>query len=225
MRRMCVIGLNTAIEPYAFAILDGDAILDSVLTSVTYAVSENIMVEVEDRLKRLSKSWNDVDAVYVVDGPGSYTGLRIGVSFVKTLGMVRDIPVYGVDALTVLASQVLRQKGVAMAVVGARKNEYNIQLFSGASGRVHPLCPMTSFSHDDLCQVLSRFEEPIYVVGQVGKLKKEASNESCLVFIESPVRGEAVVSARIASPKTEYDDRGDYRRIMPKYSHLPVIIK
>jgi tRNA threonylcarbamoyladenosine biosynthesis protein TsaB len=215
---MCVLGLNTAIEPYSFAIIQDGILLDSVLTSVTYAVSENIMLEVEARLRRLSKTWTDLEAIYVVDGPGSYTGLRIGISFVKTLAMVLNIPVYSVGALSVLASQVLHEKGVAMAVVGARKKEFNIQLFSFIQDKVSPLSPLMSFSQDELGHLLNQFESSIIVTGQVAGLKQDVLPTSPLIFIDAYVKGESVITFNEGG-------RGDYRRIMPKYSHVPILIK
>lgn len=221
---MVVLGLNTALEPYGYAILKQEQIIDSVLTSVTYDSSENIMYSVRSRLEQQGLSFSDLTAVYCVDGPGSYTGLRIGLSFAKTIGLVHNTALFGISAMYVLAVTVLHSKQVALSVVKARKNEYNIQLFSTVSGAIYPLSQMISFSTEELIRILNAFHEEVYVVGQVALLKKHVSEASPLVFVEKVIRGEDVVHASQRFERICPQD-GDYRKIMPQYSHIPAIIK
>ena len=223
MPGMCLIGLNTAIEPYSFAIVENGSVLDSVITSSTYTVSEQIMLAIDERLSRLSKQWTDVSGMVVVEGPGSYTGIRIGVSFAKTVAMVQTIPLVGVDVLTVLATQALFDKGVAMSVVKARKQEYNTRLFSFVENKVCPLSNQVCLSHDETVAVLRQFEAPIRVVGQVSALQETVENSE-LIFMEMAVTGEAVIKAGLDSHSRDGVLVGDYRQVVPKYSHFPHLV-
>lgn len=221
---MCILGINTAIEPFGFALCDGESILDSVMSLATYESSENCMFDVDRSLKKHGKTWTDLRAVYVIDGPGSYTGLRIGLSFSKTVSMVYNIPLYRLSALHVLAFKTLFTQGVALSVVKARKKEFNVQLFSHVTGYIHPVSKLTSFTEDELVTVLKAFEAPILVVGAVQTLKQHADGASPVIYVEQFISGSDVVFAIRKNMEICAQD-GDYRKIMPQYSHVPVIIK
>ena len=67
---------------------------------------EMIIEDIDRTLKEAGISIGDIDAIGINKGPGDFTGTRIGISIVKTLGWVLDIPVYGINALDILAHSI-----------------------------------------------------------------------------------------------------------------------
>ncbi len=89
-----------------------------------YSHGENLHVFIEDVLKDAAKSFADIQAIAVSKGPGSYTGLRIGVSAAKGLCFSLDIPFIAVDTLGSLASSIqIDEKEVTIPLLDARRME------------------------------------------------------------------------------------------------------
>jgi len=88
-----------------------------------FAHAENLHVFITDVLAQAKLNFTDLDAIAVSQGPGSYTGLRIGVSTAKGLCYALDIPLIGIDTLAILAHQMLPASGHIVAMLDARRME------------------------------------------------------------------------------------------------------
>mgnify|MGYP001817478491 CR=1 FL=1 len=88
-----------------------------------YSHAERLHVYIDDVLKEANLSTKDLDAIAVSKGPGSYTGLRIGVSAAKGLCFALDIPLISVSTLESLAHQVNAESGVIVSMLDARRME------------------------------------------------------------------------------------------------------
>ncbi|MGY5351770.1 tRNA (adenosine(37)-N6)-threonylcarbamoyltransferase complex dimerization subunit type 1 TsaB [Wenyingzhuangia sp. IMCC45533] len=95
-----------------------------------YSHAEKLHVFIEELLKENNLDANDIDAVAVGKGPGSYTGLRIGVSAAKGLAYSLDIPLISVETLKTLAMQVTNIKGMIVPMIDARRLEVYSAVFS-----------------------------------------------------------------------------------------------
>ena len=101
-----------------------------------FSHAEKLHVFIQEILKENSITLNDLSAIAVSKGPGSYTGLRIGVSSVKGLCYALNIPMIAIDTLTLLAKQIIIENGIIIPMIDARRMEvytaffdkkYNIQ--------------------------------------------------------------------------------------------------
>ncbi len=88
-----------------------------------YSHAEKLHVFIEECLKDSKLTFNDLSAIAVSQGPGSYTGLRIGVSAAKGLCFALDLPLISIDTLQVLASQLSITEGVIIPMIDARRME------------------------------------------------------------------------------------------------------
>ena len=95
-----------------------------------YSHSEQLHLFIEEALKKASFSFSDIDAIAVSKGPGSYTGLRIGVSAAKGLCFALDIPLISVPTLESLAHQILAgPEDLIIPVLDARRMEVYSAVF------------------------------------------------------------------------------------------------
>lgn len=94
-----------------------------------YSHAERLHVYINDVLKHAKVSVNDIDAVAVSKGPGSYTGLRIGVSAAKGLCYALNIPLISIPTLKSLAHQVTTNDGVIVSMLDARRLEVYSAVF------------------------------------------------------------------------------------------------
>ena len=98
--------------------------------SPEYSHSENLHVFIREALQQASLSFNDLDAIAVSRGPGSYTGLRIGISTAKGLCFVLEKPLIAVDTLQAMAFSIAIDKGVLAPMLDARRMEVYSAVFN-----------------------------------------------------------------------------------------------
>lgn len=98
--------LNTSIDFLSVAIVKDGVVLDSFYTKLNNDLSKITLSVIDDMLSRLSVSKRDINRIVCVNGPGSFTGLRIGVTIAKVWAYSLNIDIVGVSSLYVLATGV-----------------------------------------------------------------------------------------------------------------------
>jgi len=101
-----------------------------------YSHAERLHVYIDEVLKEAGISANDLSAIAVSKGPGSYTGLRIGVSAAKGLCFALDKPLISISTLEALAHQVTCQEGVIVAMLDARRMEVYSAVFDSNHNKI-----------------------------------------------------------------------------------------
>ena len=109
---------------------DGDTIALLEENDKNYSHSERLHIYINDVLVKANKSMKEIDAIAVSKGPGSYTGLRIGVSAAKGLCLSLDIPLISVNTLEELAHQVNIDKGFIVPMLDARRMEVYSSIYN-----------------------------------------------------------------------------------------------
>ncbi|MDC9822459.1 tRNA (adenosine(37)-N6)-threonylcarbamoyltransferase complex dimerization subunit type 1 TsaB [Devosia sp. ZB163] len=123
-----LLAIDTAAPRLQLALLTGDD-ADTLVEDMPQGQAERIFPAIDELLKRNGAAYKDLARIAVTTGPGSFTGLRIGLSAARGLGLALGIPVIGVPSLLALS---LACRCDAMAVLlDARRNEAYFQLFSG----------------------------------------------------------------------------------------------
>jgi len=130
--------------------------------SLEYSHAERLHVYIDEVLKTAQISKNQLDAIAISKGPGSYTGLRIGVSAAKGLCFALNIPLISVSTLEALAHQIENPKGTILAMLDARRMEvysaiYDVQYNLVRSTKAEVLNPE---SYQELLELSS-----VYFIG------------------------------------------------------------
>src|SRR5690606_25591849 len=108
---------------------DGEILLLKEDYNTSYSHAETLHVYIENLLAEAKLKFSDLDAIAVSKGPGSYTGLRIGVSAAKGLCFALDKPLIAISTLEILASQVKHIDGVIVPMLDARRMEMYAAVF------------------------------------------------------------------------------------------------
>jgi tRNA threonylcarbamoyl adenosine modification protein YeaZ len=119
-----MLAIQTAVEPAQIALLSADRILGTAIISERFAVCRELAPEISALLRTNSAQCSDVQLVAGCTGPGSFTGIRIGVASAKAFAHALAIPLVGVDALQVLAETVAAETSAIIAVIPAGRNRY-----------------------------------------------------------------------------------------------------
>ena len=134
----------------------------------------------EDMLKNAELKLADVDLLAVAHGPGSFTGVRIGVSMVKGLAWASDKPCVGVSTLEAMAWHGLAAGGLVCPVMDARRSQVYNALFRIVDGSPRRLTEDRPIALEKLAEELRAYNERVFLVGDGAELSFRALTEKGL---------------------------------------------
>ncbi|MGI6412874.1 MAG: tRNA (adenosine(37)-N6)-threonylcarbamoyltransferase complex dimerization subunit type 1 TsaB [Syntrophomonadaceae bacterium] len=120
---MLILAVDSATPVAGIALVDGSQVLKEEFLNYKKTHSETLLPAIDRVLKECECSLEDLSAIAVTIGPGSFTGLRIGLAAVKGLSVAAGKPIIGVSTLDVLAHNVFNSNALVCALLNARKNE------------------------------------------------------------------------------------------------------
>ncbi len=169
---MLILALESSARPASAALVrDGKLLAQSTqISALTH--SRTLLPMAEDLLKNTGVTLSEIDVIAVAHGPGSFTGIRIGVSTVKGLCWGADKPCIGVSTLEAMAWHGLSAGGLICPVMDARRAQVYNALFRIEDGRPVRLCPDRAISLEELSEELRAIGEPAFLVGDGAELTK-----------------------------------------------------
>lgn len=169
------LGIDTANAPLSVAIVKDGKTLAEITQNIKLTHSVGAMPAIEELFQRANMKPNDIDAIAVSEGPGSYTGVRIGVSIAKTLAWTLKKPLVGVSSLKVLAANVSMSNSLICPLVDARRQNVYTALYEGVD--LEEVMEDTHEHIDELLIKLRMFDRPVLFVGADVDLYKENIEE------------------------------------------------
>lgn len=167
---MRILALETAAKAVSAAVTEDGKVLASAFQDTGLTHSRTLMPLVELLLRNTGMSVSDLDAVAVSAGPGSFTGVRIGVSAAKGLAWAADKPCAAVSTLAALARNVSFIDGLVVCAMDARRQQVYNALFEAKDGRLTRLRPDRAIALADLAEELRGDPRPKTVLGDGGRL-------------------------------------------------------
>lgn len=163
---MLILAFETSAKAASVALHDGTKLLGETYQNTGLTHSQTIMVMAQDLLKQCGVTAAVVTAVAVAAGPGSFTGVRIGVAAAKGFAWGGQLPLYGVSTLEAMATnRYVADGAVVCACMDARRNQVYNALFRADGTAPLRLTEDRAISLQDLAEELKQLQEPIYLVG------------------------------------------------------------
>ncbi|HBI01364.1 MAG TPA: tRNA (adenosine(37)-N6)-threonylcarbamoyltransferase complex dimerization subunit type 1 TsaB [Flavobacterium sp.] len=178
-----ILNIETSTKNCSVALAkDGEMIVCREIAEMGYSHAEKLHVFIEEILSEANLKFSDLNAVAVSQGPGSYTGLRIGVSAAKGLCYALDIPLIAVDTLEVLASQIAIEEGVIVPMIDARRMEVYSAIFDKNHQKIRETKAeiLTEDSFSDINQT-------IYFIGDSSQKAKTLLQKDNFVFVDDVI--------------------------------------
>lgn len=119
---MKILAVDTSSKICSVAILEDRQVLDEINLDDGRTHSENLMPTIQLILERNDLTLDDIDLIGVTVGPGSFTGIRIGIASVKAMAEVKNIPVAAISSLQCLAKNIAKDSGTVVSMIDARNN-------------------------------------------------------------------------------------------------------
>ncbi|MGX8693029.1 MAG: tRNA (adenosine(37)-N6)-threonylcarbamoyltransferase complex dimerization subunit type 1 TsaB [Clostridia bacterium] len=148
--------------------------------------SRTLLPMAEDLLKNCELKPGDVDLFAVAQGPGSFTGIRIGVSTVKGLAWATDKPCVGVSTLEALAWHGVAAGGLICPVMDARRSQVYNALFEIRGERPVRLCEDRPIALEELAGELAALDSPVFLLGDGAALTADFLRQRALPFRLAP---------------------------------------
>jgi len=171
---MKIVGIESTAVTASTALAEDDRCLFLFSQTTSLKHSETLLPMLESGLKYTSHTMDDVDLIAVTAGPGSFTGVRIGVSMAKGLAFARSIPCVGVSTLESLAYNLKGFRGLLCPVMDARRGQLYNALFLSDGEAITRLTPDRLISAEDLKKEMAeREDEAIYFCGDGYRIARE----------------------------------------------------
>ncbi len=208
-----ILNIETATKNCSVALAqEGKIILCKEIAEEGYSHAERLHVFIEEIIQEAGIAFQDLTAIAVSQGPGSYTGLRIGVSAAKGLCYALNIPLIAVDTLQVLASQASISEGVIIPMLDARRMEVYSAIFN----------PNLVKQREIQAEVITEasFEtisEPVYFVGDCAEKCQSVLVKPNFVFLPEIKYPSAKEMSTLSFAKFQQSDFVDVAYFEPYY--------
>lgn len=158
---MRILAVDTALGACSVAILDNDQLLAHRFEVMQRGHAEALAPMVEAAMQDAASDFTTLDRLAVTTGPGTFTGQRVGLAFMRALRIALDIPLVGLTTLAVMAHQAMAECGIAIGVAlhDARRDEVYLEVCGGTAS------PPRVLSFDEAIARIGEIHDPIVLAG------------------------------------------------------------
>lgn len=167
---MRILAFETSAKSASVALLEDGLLIGEYFQNSGQTHSRTLMQMAEDLLNNCDLTASGVGAVACAAGPGSFTGVRIGLAAAKGFAWGREVPLIGVSTLEAMARAVAVQNGVYCAAMDARRSQIYAAIFECRDGVLSRLTQDDALSLDELKNILQSVEKDKFLVGDGASL-------------------------------------------------------
>lgn len=218
---MNILAIDTSNLVMGVAITSNGRVLGEYITNMKKNHSVRLMPAIERLMKDVDMEPSELDRIAVAMGPGSYTGVRIGVTVAKTLAWTLNKDLVGISSLEVLAQNGGFFNGLMVPYFDARRGQVYTGLYQSLGNTVHSLEEDRLLLMDDWLEYLKTFKEPILFLSQDtdkhgDSIQKELSDQAAIGSSEISLARPAQL-AKLAADKEPVDNIHSF---VPQYLQL-----
>lgn len=162
---MIILSIDSSTPVAGIAVSDGHKLLGEVMINTKNTHSEKLMPMVAQLLDDLQITIQDIEAVAVTCGPGSFTGLRIGMATAKGIVQGGGKKLIAVPTLDTLAQNLNHYPGVICPIMNAQKNQVYTAIYRSGESNLERLSDYQAIEADKLAEQLLALNEPVWFIG------------------------------------------------------------
>jgi len=219
---MKILSIETSTRVGSVAIIEDEHLIAEYILNVVSTHSERLLPSIDQILKDSQLTVRDIEGFAVSLGPGSFTGLRIGISTVKGLAFAAGKEVAGIPTLDVLAHNLMFTRLLVCPLLDARKGEVYTALYQGdGSGKLEKLTPDLAIKPEEL---LTRIKEPVIFLGDGVEAYRDtlrSGQDNCLFVPAYLNQPRASVLAKLGLEKFKRGEILKDDEILPLYCRAP----
>lgn len=229
---MKILAIEASAVAASAAVTDGGVLLAEEFTQTALTHSVTLLPAVDSVMKKSGLSLSEIDLVAVTEGPGSFSGLRIGVTTAKTIAYAAGKKTVGVSTLSALAAALPFAEKVICPIMDARRDQVYNAMFRWRDGKLEALREPRAISAEELANDIRSMGQEVIFIGDGVKRFKEyfvnglgslahfapahlcASRASCVAFMAESMAAEAKdpnelnpVYLRLSQAEREYNEK------------------
>ena len=217
---MKILALDSTALVASVALCEDDKLLGELTLNNGNTHSQTLLPMVEFLLKQFDMTPCDVDLFAATAGPGSFTGVRIGVATLKGLAFGTNKPCAAVSTLEALAYNLKDFDGLVCPVMNARRKQVYTALFRSSNGRLTRLMDDSAIAIAELDEKLKQFEDPVRLCGDGYDITKDLLTHPIIPVSERYRHQSAFSVAEVALQKYQSGDVGTDLNLSPVYLRL-----
>ncbi len=217
---MKTLTIDTSTNILAVAILEDTELIGQKITRVNQDHSSRLMPAIVELMKELNLEPNELKEIVVAEGPGSYTGIRIGVTVGKSLAWALDIPIIGVSSLESLAYQAKLRDGLVCTFFDARRENVFAGIYRVSNGVISNVYEDANISFKELeGQLISMNEKVIVLSPDMSKFMHLLSDKlkAIITIPESPYH---IVNPSNLALISKNKTAENTHQLLPKYLRM-----
>ena len=183
---MKILGIDTSTMAANVAVLEDDKLICEYTINTKKTHSQKLMPMIENMLKLSDLDIKEIDAKAICVGPGSFTGLRIGMATAKAMAHVNNIPLIGVNSLEILGANMDLCNRNICSILDAQRNQVYMNKYILKDYKITELEEISIKAIDELLEEISSSNEDWVLVGEAVYKYKEKIEEISNITIPSP---------------------------------------
>ena len=217
---MKILGIDTSSMATSIAIVEDNKLISEYTVNTKQTHSQKLMPMLENMVNISGMNINEIDAIAVCEGPGSFTGLRIGMATAKAVAHVNNLPIISVNSVEILAANMDLNNKKICSILDAQRTQVYMGKYQFTNNKLEELQSVDVVEIDDLLEQLSKSKEEWILVGEAVYKYEDKILEVKNIQIPSPSHNVNKASSlcSIAMNKYKEDkDIYDCYTVMPKY--------
>ncbi len=221
---MKILALDSTAGPASAAILEDGKLLGEYFINTRQTHSQTLLPMVESVLQCTGSTLEEIGLFAVSAGPGSFTGVRIGVACIKGLAFPKDTLCAGVSTLEAMAYNLVDREGILCAVMDARCGQVYNALFAADGKKLTRITEDRALAAEELAQECKKYEQPIFLVGDGAELcyNKDSFQQLNVELPPQPLRYQRAWGVALAAGKAYQEGKAVVpAQLAPVYLRLP----
>lgn len=225
---MKILAIECSAVPSSAAVLEDGKLLSEFYCNISLTHSQTLMPMIDSTLKAAGLDITDIDGLCISGGPGSFTGVRIGISTLKGLAAAANIPSVSVSSLEAMALNAEVFDGLIASVMDARCKQCYCALFISKDSKIERISNDMALSMEEFCdkiiKEMSNYGKKCILVGDGAQLFKDTAAKDADDIILAPYCSRFQSARYVAKLSVDHFLAGDTvsaDALMPTYLRLP----
>lgn len=221
---MKVLGIDTASNVATVAIIDGDKMVCEYSLNHKKTHSQKLMPLISELFAACEMDILDIDVIATSIGPGSFTGLRIGIATAKALAHALDKPLVGVSTLEAMAYNLPYCEHIITPIMDARRSQVYTAIYRWCDASPITLQPPQALAIEELYGILLKYQEKVVFIGDGVAVHKEyltnVFGKRALFATAACNMQRAASVAVLGALKAQCGDTVSYTQLLPEYLRM-----
>lgn len=170
---MMILAIDTTSSAASVALINEHQLIGEYTSNAKLTHLQKLMPMIEHLLNNCEVSFNDIQSIAVSQGPGSFTGIRIGVSAAKALAQVNDMPIIGVPTLKAMAYHFPSYRHIVCPILDARRHQVYSAAYIWEENKCKEMILPKAYELDPLLEKLNKLKREVMFLGDGVKVYKE----------------------------------------------------